>query len=405
MQLPQTVKTVLSVLNEGGYEAYAVGGCVRDHLLGRVPSDWDVTTAARPEECLRLFRDYHVIETGLQHGTVTVMMQGEPIEVTTYRVDGTYSDHRHPDVVCFTHSLKEDLARRDFTVNAMAYHPNEGLIDPFDGEQDLQHRVIRCVGDPKRRFDEDALRILRAVRFASVLGFEVEPTTAETARALAETLHHIARERIAAEFQKLLCGKAAQAALLQFPGVIAVCVPSLQPLTANPNMWYDRVLEVVQGEADPAIRFALLLRDTNVRQATEQLRLDRKTADRVRLLAEAPRTLPQVSRLAVRRGAAAFGTENWQLYLRMFPPAQSAALRAETEAMLRDGDCCSLQALAIDGQKLIAAGFSRGKSVGQALQFALQAVINGTLPNDEAALLQACLQAEQNNIWHENSQK
>ena len=191
-------------LESRGYEAYAVGGCVRDSLLGKVPHDWDLTTSATPDETLAAFADCRVIETGVKHGTVTVLTGGAGVEVTTYRIDGSYSDGRHPDSVTFTENLIGDLERRDFTINAMAYHPQAGLVDAFDGIGDLRRHVVRCVGDPDRRFGEDALRILRAVRFAAQLNFSIEEETREAVRRAAPNLHSVSAERIRTEFVKTI---------------------------------------------------------------------------------------------------------------------------------------------------------------------------------------------------------
>ena len=207
IHVPPFAAAVIGKLGAGGYEAYAVGGCVRDTMLGRAPNDWDVTTSALPETTLSLFScadGFKAVPTGIAHGTVTVISGGEPVEVTTFRVDGKYSDHRRPDSVGFTGRLEEDLARRDFTINAMAYSPERGLIDPYGGLRDLGDRIIRCVGEPERRFDEDALRILRALRFASTLGFEIDDQTAEAAVRLRALILDISRERVSAELEKLV---------------------------------------------------------------------------------------------------------------------------------------------------------------------------------------------------------
>ena len=202
IQIPEKVNKIIHLLQKNGYDAYAVGGCVRDSLLGRIPADWDITTSARPLEVKNLFK--RTIDTGLQHGTVTVMMGKEGFEVTTYRIDGEYEDSRHPKEVIFTGKLEEDLKRRDFTINAMAYNDREGLVDVFGGAKDLENQIIRCVGDPSERFTEDALRIMRAVRFSAQLGFSIEEETKRAAGELAETLKKISAERIHTELVKLL---------------------------------------------------------------------------------------------------------------------------------------------------------------------------------------------------------
>lgn len=200
--LPKTVEKILQKLNEGGFEAYIVGGCVRDCLLKRVPQDWDITTSAEPGDVKKLFSKTY--DTGLQHGTVTVVWEGSHYEVTTYRIEGEYDDCRHPNTVLFTKNLKQDLQRRDFTVNAMAYHPQKGLQDPFLGQQDLQKKIIRGVGNPKERFEEDALRMLRALRFSAQLGFDIEEQTYLALQQQKSNLRHISAERIQQELEKML---------------------------------------------------------------------------------------------------------------------------------------------------------------------------------------------------------
>ena len=226
-KLPAGAEFVLSRLHQAGYQAYVVGGCVRDTLLGKVPKDWDVCTNALPHEMKQVFADCHVIETGLQHGTLTVMYQQEPFEVTTFRVDGEYTDHRHPDEVIFVADVREDLSRRDFTVNAMAWSPETGVVDAFCGQEDLERRLIRCVGEPEKRFQEDALRIMRALRFASVYGFAIDPATDAAIHALKDTLTGVAAERIRVELAKLLCGDSAGDILRAYPDVMQVIMPQL----------------------------------------------------------------------------------------------------------------------------------------------------------------------------------
>ena len=228
IRLPSQVNKALGLLNGAGFEAFTVGGCVRDSLLGVTPYDWDITTSAAPEETERVFDGFRIIETGLQHGTVTVLIDGMPLEITTYRVDGAYSDNRHPDSVSFTRNLKDDLSRRDFTVNALAYNPEKGLVDCFGGIEDLNRKIIRCVGNADERFNEDALRILRAIRFSSVLGFKIENKTSESVFKNKELLNKIAKERIRVELVKLLNGKDVKRVLLDYREIIAVCIPEIK---------------------------------------------------------------------------------------------------------------------------------------------------------------------------------
>ncbi|MBQ6445031.1 MAG: tRNA nucleotidyltransferase, partial [Clostridia bacterium] len=267
--LPGPVETALRLLEHAGFEAWVVGGCTRDALLRDAPKDWDITTSALPAETLSVFSDFRTIETGLQHGTVAVLLDGMLLEITTYRVDGTYKDSRHPDEVTFTRSIDEDLARRDFTMNAIAYSPARGYEDLYGGASDIKAHLIRCVGDPETRFTEDALRILRALRFSSVLGFAIEEQTASAIHALKERILHVAWERISAELLQLLCGKDVYRVLQDYRDVFAVLFPELEPCFDFPqnNPWhiydvYTHIAHSVESIApEPALRLTMLLHD------------------------------------------------------------------------------------------------------------------------------------------------
>ena len=253
IDIPKDVKNIIDIFRENGYEAYAVGGCVRDALLKRIPKDWDITTSAKPEDIKRLFSK--TIDTGIAHGTVTVRMSGESYEVTTYRIDGKYEDNRHPDSVTFTASLKEDLKRRDFTINAMAYAPDEEIIDIYGGVKDLNDGIIRCVGNPKERFDEDALRTLRAVRFAGQLGFNIEPETLEAVKEAAVRINNVSSERIRVEISKLIASEFPDRLLLAYEtGLTAQFLPEWDDMMKtpqnNPNHIYNvgiHSIKVVEG--------------------------------------------------------------------------------------------------------------------------------------------------------------
>ena len=270
IRIPNDAKTILEKLNNAGFEAYVVGGCVRDSLLGKTPGDWDICTNALPEQTMEVFEGFHVIPTGLKHGTVTVMLNHEGYEITTYRVDGDYTDGRHPDSVSFTTNLKDDVARRDFTVNAMAYSERDGIQDFFGGMEDLKNGIIRCVGEPEKRFGEDALRIMRAVRFASVLGFEIEKSTSDAMRKLYKNLDMVASERINAELNKMLCGKSPARYLEEYDYLFFHIIPELSPMKGceqnNPYHIYDvwhHTLEVVKNiePKDYVLRLAALFHD------------------------------------------------------------------------------------------------------------------------------------------------
>ena len=228
--LPEQVRWALDCLERAGFEAYMVGGCVRDAVMGRIPSDYDITTSARPGEVMKVFDGEKVIETGLKHGTVTLLRRGMPLEITTYRVDGLYTDNRHPESVAFTSSIREDTARRDFTINSVAFSPVRGFADFYGGVKDIQVGIIRCVGDPEKRFREDALRIIRALRFAAVTGFEIEEATFKAACENSGLLRNISVERIREELVKLLCGQYAGRVLKKGVGIIGEVIPEVLPM-------------------------------------------------------------------------------------------------------------------------------------------------------------------------------
>ncbi len=396
IQVPEYVTRVLRRLQENGFEAWVVGGCVRDSLLGRTPQDWDVTTSALPEQTKRCLMDFHVIETGIAHGTVMIISEGMPVEVTTYRIDGTYSDSRHPDFVTFTPNLHEDLARRDFTVNAMAYQENVGLRDDFDGQEDLVKKVIRCVGKPEQRFEEDALRILRALRFASVLGFSVENTTAAAVHAGSAKLKKIASERIFAEWNKLLCGTGAQPILLAFPDVLTVFLEELSPLFADAAVWNLVVARVCNAPAEKALRTALLFRAIPAMDTVEQQRLAQQTLRRLRAesrlilrvcaLIETqlpdPVTLPGMRRMLGKSGEELLATQI--LLLRAEKNSGAEAAEQMKKEILARGDCVCLAQLNLTGHDLPGAG----KQTGVLLQAALNAVLEDRVPNSRKDLLQ-----------------
>ena len=436
---PASVQTALSVLSDAGFEACIVGGCVRDAMRGAEPHDWDCTTNARPEQICACFRGYHVIETGLQHGTVTVVIAHMPIEITTYRIDGVYADHRRPDSVTFTDSLTDDLARRDFTVNAMAYDPERGLIDPFHGADDLAKGIIRCVGSAADRFNEDGLRILRAMRFASVLDFAVEPATADAIHMQKILLKHISAERIDSELTKLLCGTGAERVLTEFADVLFTVLPELEPMHGfdqrNPHHDYDvythTLKTVAAAPPEPILRWAALRHDSGkphtftedergghfyghaeisvgiAERALKAMKCDRHRLDRVMLLVEQHDTVFNGTEKQLKRIVRKIGNEAArQLILlhRADVSAQAEQHRAERIeesdrllAMLHsleEADACmSLKQLAVSGNDLIALGIPQGKAIGTTLNSLLDAVMDGRLPNEREALLEAARSA------------
>ena len=381
---PEQVEYVLSRLREAGFAAYAVGGCVRDRLRGVEPKDYDVATAAVPERVEAIFTDTRVIPTGAKHGTVTVFCTGLPVEVTTFRVDGTYSDGRRPDAVAFTPSLTEDLARRDFTINAMACGADGVLVDPFGGRADLEAGVIRCVGDPDTRFREDALRILRALRFSSVLGFHIEAETAAALRRCKALLEKVSAERVAGELQKLLCGGDVRRVLTEYADVLGVALPELS---------FTAAAAVERTPPEPVLRWAALFHGSGkpflLDAALRRLRLDNATRERIVLLAEWHDRLIEPSERAVKRALRRLGPEAFAQLIalkRADDPACDGLERLAVE-ILEKGACFSLEDLAVRGGDLIAAGMAPGPALGEALDTLLNAVIDGALPNERDALM------------------
>lgn len=430
--IPQEVKQVLHTLNGAGYEAFVVGGCVRDILRGVMPHDWDITTSALPEETMALFPHF-AIPTGLKHGTVTVLSGSYPCEVTTYRADGEYTDHRRPDGVTFTRSLREDLARRDFTVNAMAMDETGEVVDPFGGREDLRAHILRCVGEPAKRFSEDALRILRALRFAATLGFTIEEETKSAIFTLKDDLRFIAAERVREEVTKLLLGNHAEEILATFPAVLGVVIPELLPAVGFDqrnchhclDVWGHTARAVGKAAKDSVIRWVMLLHDLGkpdtftvdeqgvghfyghadqseviAHQVVQRLRFDKASAQRiVRLVRYHDRPFALTEK-SMTRALRKLGVED-AFALCAVKRADNLAQHpdyhdrqgviAEAESIIRtvlEKDACfSLKHLAVDGNDLLSLGL-RGKAIGQMLEELLTAVMDGEISNEKAALLE-----------------
>lgn len=392
IHIPPFAAAVIGKLCADGYEAYAVGGCVRDTMLGRAPNDWDVTTSALPETTLSLFScadEFKAVPTGIAHGTVTVISGGEPVEVTTFRVDGKYSDHRRPDSVGFTGRLEEDLARRDFTINAMAYSPERGLIDPYGGERDLGDRIIRCVGEPERRLDEDALRILRALRFASTLGFEIDDQTAEAAVRLRALILDISRERVSAELEKLLSGVDVVNILLGYEPVFLTTIPELE--CENFAMAAECVGKL-SGQGDFALSLAGLfcgLPERALNTALAGLKLPKRVSLRTRR-AVLNVHAPLDGRADTKRLAARIGTDHARdtiilgVALGTIPPERLS----DFDDILGSGECISVGQLKIGGERLKELGV-KPERIGKILTSLLSRVISGELANEEDILVSA----------------
>ena len=389
---------LLDELHRAGFGAYAVGGCVRDSLLGLAPHDWDLCTAARPGQVMELFGEDRCIPTGLQHGTVTVKRDGKLYEITTFRTEGRYSDGRHPDSVAFVPDVREDLARRDFTINAMAYSAEEGLCDPFGGREDLARGVVRAVGEPLRRFGEDALRILRLYRFAARFGFAIDEATEAAAKQLASHLDCVSAERIEEELNKLLA--APQPGAYLEPEVLAFVLPELPPEELAKAR--KQVDALPAGTEQVSARWAALLLplgETGARKALKRLkcsnaRIDgtavlvrecgEKTPDaldKCDLCLQAKRLLGKYDLHTVRQLTA--------LWTALAPEEKASfdALRAEAKALTAQGGCCRISQLAVNGRDLMAAGAAPGPGLRRVLEALLEEVITGRLPNEKTELL------------------
>lgn len=390
---------LLTRLHAAGYAAYAVGGCVRDSLLGQTPHDWDLCTSATPEQVLELFGEAHCIPTGLQHGTVTVKHGGELYEITTFRTEGAYSDGRHPDHVAFVPDVKEDLARRDFTINAMAYNAEEGLIDPFGGQNDLAAGIVRAVGEPQRRFEEDALRILRLYRFAARFGFAIDPATGQAARALCRHLDCVSEERIAEELSRLLAAPAPGAYLEA--EVLAVIFPELDAAELPESR---RILDALEsGMEHVPVRLAALLcplGEAGARAALKRLKCSNALTGTVAtLVREAAAGMPGAAlTLTARRFLSRYDlatiTDLTALCSARHPEQAEAfaALQQETARLVETNACCRINQLAVNGRDLMDAGIRPGPGLRRVLDALLEQVLTGQLPNEKAALLAAAAQ-------------
>lgn len=436
IDLPTGAAAIIAALEQAGYEAWLVGGCVRDSLLGKAPEDWDICTSATPQQAMADLADYAVTLSGLKHGTVTVRARGQHYEVTSFRADGPYSDHRRPDGVEFVKSLREDLARRDFTINAMAWHPKRGLADFFGGSEDLAARRIRAVGEPERRFNEDGLRIMRALRLASVFDFSIEPATAAGIIRNRELLPHIAAERLQTEFIKLLCGPGVTAVLEEYAAVIGEIIPEILPMIGfeqhnhyhHLDVWQHTLTAIGLAPAEATVRLALFFHDIGkpgcykldedgvahylghgwisaelAQTVMHRLRFDNATIHAVRELVFYHDATVSAQPKGMRRWLHKLGEEQLRRLLTVKkadalahrPSTQSPKLRqleaitACMEQVLTMGQCYTLRQLAVDGRDLLALGLPPGAAVGRVLDELLRMVIEEQIENEAAALLAA----------------
>lgn len=424
INMPQAVKEIIATLEQAGFEAFAVGGCVRDAILGRIPADWDITTSAMPEEVKALFT--RTIDTGIQHGTVTVMKDHIGYEVTTYRIDGEYEDARHPKEVSFTSNLVEDLKRRDFTINAMAYNDRAGIVDEFDGIGDLEKGVIRCVGNPKDRFGEDALRMLRAVRFSAQLGFQIDPQTKEAICELAENLEKISAERIQTELVKLLVSDHPDYLRVAYEtGITAVVLPEfdacMQSMDQEEPVGEQTLRGLLYVENEKVLRLTMLLHDLAkpveehtsensdhsaagaemARSILRRLKFDNDTTDKVKKLTAEHALEIQCEPAKVRSAVSEIGKELFPYFLKIRradimskDPEKKEVFLKELhcleqiyEEILRKGEPVCMKELAVDGKDLLAAGVKQGKQIGGILNELLQIVLEDPEKNVKETLL------------------
>ncbi|MBQ4513284.1 MAG: CCA tRNA nucleotidyltransferase [Anaerolineaceae bacterium] len=434
LKIPQPVLELMDTLENAGFPAYTVGGCVRDSLLNRVPKDWDITTSAHPDRVRQIFRNEKISLDGLAHGTVVVYREEEPYEITTFRKDGAYTDHRHPDSVCFVDDIRDDLVRRDFTVNALAYSPKRGMVDLFHGQKDLENKLIRCIGESKRRFTEDAFRMIRALRFSSVFEFTIEPETAEGIHALCPTLRDISGDRKRKELMKLLCGNGVGYILRSFPDAFSVMIPEIKTMVGYDqnnrhhvyDLWEHTVRAVENTAPDPILRLTMLLHDTGKpatktiengechfrghpevsarisQRVLEELSFDRATANRVMLLVENHDLLMQLNenkpdeiKSFLRRKLQTLGEENLRDIIRVNRADRIATgtrtiqqvdewtqtVSAMLDELLTEKPAFSKNDLALKGDDLKALGLY-GAEIGKMQRLILAKIAEGYLKND-----------------------
>ena len=440
INIPRGANELIHTLQNNGYQSYVVGGCVRDSILGREPHDWDICTSATPQEMMRVFQGRRIIETGLQHGTITIIVDDEPFEVTTYRIDGNYSDNRRPDNVTFTDNIIEDLRRRDFTINAMAYNDVDGLIDPFNGLQDLQDKVIRCVGSAKERFEEDALRILRAIRFAAQLGFKIEADTDHEINNQYRSLENISVERINSEFCKIAMSNRFSFYLLFYHNIFSLFIPEFNNLLGfeqhNPYHSYDVFMHTVNALTNCEIYDLTTILSTffhdfgkphcyqddenGIRHfkghgkvsaeltdsIMKRLRFDNETRKNVVELVYYHDATFEVGKKYVKRWLNKIGEEQFRRLLKIRRAdikgqkllydirriEKVDAIEEILNKVIQEEECFSMKDLAVNGKDLMEIGYKPGKKLGNTLKVLLQMVIDGDTSNEKEVLLSIAMQ-------------
>ena len=432
LYIPEKAKIVFELLEKGGYECFLVGGCVRDMLMEKEIHDIDITTSATPDEVKEVFRDFHTLDIGIKHGTVTVMNEGEPIEITTYRKESTYTDGRHPDSVSFSRHIEDDLSRRDFTSNAIAYSPSVGIVDPFGGKTDIENKILRCVGNPVERFEEDSLRILRGLRFASVLDFSIDKATEEAMHSCRELISIVSQERIFTEISKLICGKNAGEIISRYSDILVVPLPEIKDMKGFNQHNFHHIYDVLNHTAkvvdsiSPAVdlRFAALFHDCgkpdcfsldengvghfyshasiSARKADEaltRLHCDNATKDKVVKLIKIHDTPIEPDSRVIKKKLQKYGEEvffdliklqradNMGLSPEFFYRQETYDKLEEIAGqVIEENQCFSLKDLAVSGRDMISLGL-KGKDIGTALDELLKAVIEEKCDNDRESLI------------------
>lgn len=434
IKMPSEVKEILDKLHKSGFEAFIIGGCVRDSLRSQSPKDYDITTSALPDEVKTVFSEYRIFETGIKHGTVTVMVNTTPIEITTYRIDSEYSDNRHPDKIIFTKSLREDAARRDFTMNAIAYNNESGLVDYFGGCNDIKNGIIRCVGDPDKRFNEDALRIIRALRFASVLNFKIEKNTQTSIFNNKELLMNVSVERISSELLKLLCGCNAKQIIMEYVDVLGVVIPELLPMKGFEQKNYHHIYDVLEHtatavesiEPSPTLRLAALFHDVGkppcffigndglghfyghsrvsadmTNEILKRLNFDNATRCLTVTLVKAHDVQIEKTEKSVKRALNKYTPDVFFKLIKLKRADNSAQnpeffyrkkdydeLESIANKIINEKQCFCMRDLAINGKDLINCGIEPGPKMGKILCRLLDMVISGKLENSKDILIE-----------------
>lgn len=433
INLPPQVKTALNKLSDNGFESFIVGGCVRDCILGLEPGDWDITTNATPSETEQCFKNFKIIETGLKHGTITIIIDKMPLEITTYRIDGEYSDCRRPETVTFSRNLKDDLSRRDFTINTLCYNESQGLVDLFGGVSDIEQKMIRCVGDPDKRFSEDALRIMRGIRFSSTLEFEIEKATAESIISNRNLLTMVSSERIRDEFDKLIGGEKATDVIRKYHDVIGVFIPEILPLIGCEQKTkyhkydvFEHTLHAVDNidSNDLILRLTMLFHDFGKPRAKttdengtshfkgharisaeiisdilKRLKYDNKTAQEVTKLVLIHDTKSAKSRIEAKRMLNKIGDSSYLNLIKIkradcLAKANPHAIDLKLKNMKKfydeikeNHECYTLSSLNINGDDIIKLGINNGIEIKYALEFLLNAVIDENCLNEKLKLI------------------